>query len=62
MSHSFDHLIDGMIETIRSRVMPQLVDASVRGQAFGIIYALEGLQAVGRLGRRPAAEADRAAG
>ncbi len=44
MSHSFDHLIDGMIETIRSRVMPQLVDASVRGQAFGVIYALEGLK------------------
>ena len=44
MSQSFDHLIDGMIETIRSRVMPQLVDASVRGQAFGVIYALEGLK------------------
>jgi hypothetical protein len=44
MSHSFDHLIDGMIETIRSRVMPQLGDASVRGQAYGVIYALEGLK------------------
>ena len=44
MSRSFDHLIDGMIETIRSRVMPLLVDASVRGQAFGVIYALEGLK------------------
>jgi hypothetical protein len=44
MSHSFNHLIDGMIETIRSRVMPQLGDASVRGQAYGVIYALEGLK------------------
>lgn len=44
MSQSFDRLIDGMIETIRSRVMPQLGDASVRGQAFGVIYALEGLR------------------
>ena len=44
MSHSFDRLIDGMIETIRSRVMPQLGDASVRGQAYGVVYALEGLK------------------
>jgi hypothetical protein len=44
MSQSFSHLIDGMIETIRSRIMPQLDDASVRGQAYGVIYALEGLK------------------
>jgi len=44
MSHSFDRLIDGMIETVRSRIMPQLGDASVRGQAYGVIYALEGLK------------------
>jgi hypothetical protein len=44
MSHSFNHLIDGMIETIRACLMPQLGDASVRGQAYGVIYALEGLK------------------
>jgi hypothetical protein len=44
MSQSFDLLIDGMIETIRSRILPQLDDDFVRGQAFGIIYALNGLK------------------
>jgi hypothetical protein len=44
MSKSFDRLIEGMIETIRTRVMPQLSDASVRGQAYGVIFALQGLK------------------
>jgi len=44
MSQSFDLLIDGMIETIRSRILPQLGDDFVRGQAYGIIYALSGLK------------------
>lgn len=44
MSQSFDLLIDGMIEAIRSRILPQLSDDFVRGQAYGIIYALSGLK------------------
>ena len=44
MSKSFDLLIDGMIETIRSRILPELSESSVRGQAYGIIFALNGLK------------------
>ena len=44
MSQSFDLLIEGMIEAIRSRILPQLSDDFVRGQAYGIIYALSGLK------------------
>lgn len=44
MSKSFDLLMDGMIETVRSRILPQLSDDSIRGQAYGIIYALNGLK------------------
>jgi len=44
MSKSFDLLIDGMIETVRSRILPQLSESSVRGQAYGIIFALNGLK------------------
>ena len=44
MSQSFDLLIDGMIESIRSRILPQLGDDFVRGQAYGIIFALSGLK------------------
>jgi hypothetical protein len=44
MSKSFDLLIDGMIETIRSRILPELSDGSVRGQAYGVIFALGGLK------------------
>jgi hypothetical protein len=44
MSQSFDLLIDGMIETVRSRILPQLSDDFVRGQAYGIVYALNGLK------------------
>ena len=44
MSQSFDLLIDGMIETVRSRILPQLGDDFVRGQAYGIIFALSGLK------------------
>jgi len=44
MSQSFELLIDGMIETVRSRILPQLSDDSVRGQAYGVIFALNGLK------------------
>lgn len=44
MSKSFELLIDGMVETVRSRILPQLSDDSVRGQAYGIIFALNGLK------------------
>jgi hypothetical protein len=44
MSQSFNLLIDGIIETVRLRILPQLSDDSVRGQAYGIIFALNGLK------------------
>jgi len=44
MSKSFDLLVDGMIETVRWRILPQLSDDSIRGQAYGIIFALSGLK------------------
>lgn len=44
MSKSFDLLVDGMIETLRSRILPELGDDSVRGQTYGIIFALSGLK------------------
>jgi hypothetical protein len=44
MSKSFDLLMDGMIETVRLRILPQLSDDSIRGQAYGIIFALNGLK------------------
>jgi hypothetical protein len=44
MSQSFDLLIDGIIETIRLRILPQLSDDSIRGQAYGVIFALNGLK------------------
>lgn len=44
MSTSFDGLIDGMIEALRSHVLPRTVDEFVRGQVFSIIFALNGLK------------------
>jgi len=44
MSQSFDLLMDGIIETMRSRILPHLADDSVRGQAYGVIFALSGLK------------------
>ena len=44
MSKSFDLLMDGMIETVRLRILPQLNDDSIRGQAYGIVFALNGLK------------------
>jgi hypothetical protein len=44
MSTSFDRLIDGMIEALRSHVLPRSSDEFVRGQIFSTIFALNGLK------------------
>ncbi|MBR0899161.1 hypothetical protein JQ616_29770 [Bradyrhizobium tropiciagri] len=44
MSASFDRLIDGMIEALRSHVLPRSGDEFVRGQIFSTIFALNGLK------------------
>lgn len=44
MSISFDRLIDGMIEALRSHVLPRSDDEFVRGQIFSTIFALNGLK------------------
>lgn len=44
MSTSFDRLIDGMIEALRSHVLPSNGDGFVRSQIFSIIFALNGLK------------------
>ncbi|WP_454629931.1 hypothetical protein [Bradyrhizobium cenepequi] len=44
MSTSFDRLIDGMIEALRSHVLPRSGDEFVRGQIFSTIFALNGLK------------------
>ena len=44
MSKSFDLLIDGMIEALRTHVMPKSGDDFARGQLFSVIFALNGLK------------------
>lgn len=44
MSNSFDRLIDGMVDTLRSHVIPKSKDDFARGQLFAIIFALNGLK------------------
>jgi len=44
MSSSFDRLIDGMIEALRSHVIPKSADDFARGQLFSVIFALNGLK------------------
>ena len=44
MSKSFDLLIDGMIDALRTHVMPKSGDDFARGQLFSVIFALNGLK------------------
>jgi hypothetical protein len=44
MSASFERLIDGMIDALRSHVLAKTNDDFVRGQVFSIIFALNGLK------------------
>ena len=44
MSNSFDRLIDGMIDALRTHVIPNSVDDFSRGQLFSVIFALNGLK------------------
>jgi hypothetical protein len=44
MSASFDRLIDGMIDTLRTQVLPNSADDFARGQLFSVVFALNGLK------------------
>jgi hypothetical protein len=44
MNNSLDRLIEGMVETLRREILPNLEGEFVRGQAYGVIYALKSLQ------------------
>jgi len=44
MNNSLARLIDGMIATLRSEVIPQVGTEFARGQAFGVIYMLNSIR------------------
>ncbi len=44
MNNSLGRLIDGMVETLRQDILPNLEGEFVRGQLYGVIYALKSLQ------------------
>ena len=44
MSQSFNLIVDGIIDALRARVLPVITDDVVRGQTYGIIFALNGLK------------------
>jgi hypothetical protein len=44
MNHALDRLLDGIVQTLRLDIIPKLEGEFVRGQAFGIIYALKSLK------------------
>jgi hypothetical protein len=44
MSKSFDLLIDGMIDALRTHVLSKSGDDFARGQVFSVIFALNGLK------------------
>ncbi|GGC74731.1 hypothetical protein [Chelatococcus reniformis] len=44
MSQSFERVLDGAIEALRTTILPHLSDSFVRGQAYGVIFALNGLK------------------
>jgi hypothetical protein len=44
MNNSLARLIDGMIEALRTEVIPATQGAFARGQAFGVIFMLETLK------------------
>lgn len=44
MNNSLHRLIDGMVATLRSEVIPNLATEFARGQAFGVIYMLNSIR------------------
>jgi len=44
MNNSFERLIDGMIESIRAEILPNLSGDFARGQAYGVIFLLKSLR------------------
>jgi hypothetical protein len=44
MSKSFDLLVDGMIDALRTHVLPKSGDDFARGQVFSVIFALNSLK------------------
>ena len=44
MNNSLPRLIDGMVATLRSEIIPHLDGEFARGQAFGVIYMLNSIR------------------
>ena len=44
MNNSLARLLEGIIDTLRQDILPELQGEFVRGQAFGIIYALNSVK------------------
>lgn len=44
MNNSLARLIDGMVATLRTEVIPQIGTEFARGQAFGVIYMLNSIR------------------
>lgn len=44
MNNSLHRLIDGMVATLRSEVIPNIGTEFARGQAFGVIYMLNSIR------------------
>ncbi len=44
MNNSLPRLIDGMVATLRSEIIPHLDGEFARGQAFGVIYMLNNIR------------------
>ena len=44
MNNSLARLLDGVIETLRQDILPDLQGEFVRGQVFGVIYALKSIK------------------
>ena len=44
MNNSFSRLIDGMVATLRTEVIPQVGSEFARGQAYGLIYMLQSIR------------------
>jgi hypothetical protein len=44
MNNSLPRLIDGMIATLRTEIIPRIEGEYARGQAFGVIYMLNSLR------------------
>ncbi len=44
MTKSFEVVVDGVIDALRTHVLPKSDDDFVRGQVFSIIFALNGLK------------------